>query len=73
MGRLAKMRLFQKTATGVLFIFMGLMVLVTIKAYTRTSGVIRQDFSQSQFIRKEALLQKKQAAAEAQATFTQEP
>ncbi|MEI8365272.1 MAG: hypothetical protein WCF65_02540 [Parachlamydiaceae bacterium] len=48
-----KMRLFQKTATGVLFIFMGLMLLVTIVAYSRTSGSTRQDMSQAHFIRQQ--------------------
>jgi len=72
MERLAKMRIFQKIATAVLFTFMGLMVLVTIKAYTRTSGVIKQDFSQAQFIRKEALLKKKQASIQTQ-TLIEEP
>jgi hypothetical protein len=44
-------RLFQKVATGVLIIFMGLMVLVTIAAYTRSSGTTRQDMSEARFIR----------------------
>lgn len=46
------MRIFQKVATGVLVIFMGLMLLVTIVAYSRTSGTTRQDMSQAHLVRK---------------------
>jgi len=49
----SKWRLFQKVATGVLVIFMGLMVLVTVVAYTRPSGSTRQDMSKIQLLRKE--------------------
>lgn len=44
-------RIFRKVATGVLAIFMGLMVLVTVTAYSRTSGTTRQDMSEARFIR----------------------
>jgi hypothetical protein len=60
MQRLAKMRLFQKAATGIMITFFGLMALVVVKAYSRRTGSLRHDFSQAQFVRKEALLQKKQ-------------
>lgn len=52
---LGKMRIFQKVATGVLLIFMGLMLLVTVVAYSRTSGATRQDMSQAHFIRQQVL------------------
>ena len=51
----AKMRIFQKVATGVLVTFCGLMVLVTVVAYSRTSGATRQDMVQAQLIRQEAM------------------
>ena len=44
-------RFFQKVATGVLVVFMGLMALVTTAAYTRTSGFTKQDMSEARFIR----------------------
>lgn len=44
-------RIFQKVATGVLVVFIGLMVLVTITAYSRTSGATRQDMSQAHLVR----------------------
>jgi len=47
----ARMRLFQKTATAVLVVFMGLMVLVTVVAYSRQSGATRQDMSKAQMLR----------------------
>ena len=46
-----KMRLFQKVATGVLVVFMGLMLIVTVTAYSRKSGATHQDMSQAQIIR----------------------
>ena len=46
-----QLRIFQKVATGVLIIFMGLMVLVTIAAYSRTSGTTKQDMSEARFTR----------------------
>lgn len=51
----ANMRIFQKVATGVLITFCGLMVLVTIAAYSRTSGATRQDMAQAQLIRQNAM------------------
>lgn len=46
-----EMRLFQKAATSVLIIFLGLMVLVGVVAYSRPSGATRQDMSQAHIIR----------------------
>lgn len=51
MSIFAKMRLFQKAATGIFIIFMSLMILVCIVAYSRTSGTTRQDMAQAQFMR----------------------
>ena len=53
MHRLAKWRLFQKTATGILIVFMGILVFVTIIAYSRPSGSTRQDMAKIQLERKE--------------------
>ena len=47
----AQQRIFQKVATGVFVIFMGLMVLVTVVAYSRPTGATRQDMSQAHEIR----------------------
>jgi hypothetical protein len=65
----AKMRLFQKVATGVLLTFLGLMVFVTITAYSRRSGSTRQDMVQAQFLRQEAM--KRQSTAQAEPEITQ--
>lgn len=46
-----EMRLFRKVATGILFVFIGLMVAVTVMAYSRKSGSTRQDMAQAQLIR----------------------
>ncbi len=51
----AEWRLFQKVATGILVVFMGIMVFVTVVAHLRPSGSTRQDMAQAQFLRKEAL------------------
>lgn len=51
----ARWRIFQKVATGIFVIFMGLMVLVCIVAYSRKSGTTRQDMAQAQFVRLEAV------------------
>lgn len=51
MSKLSKFRLFQKVATGILAVFMGLMLLVCVVAYARPSGATRQDMSQAQFAR----------------------
>lgn len=46
-----QMRLFQKVATGIFIIFMGLMIMVTIYAHSRTSGSTRQDMSEAPLVR----------------------
>ena len=53
----SQMRLFRKMATGVLVVFMGIMVFVTVVAYSRKSGSTRQDMAQAQLMRKAALAQ----------------
>jgi hypothetical protein len=50
----SKMRIFQKLYIGILLIFMGLMGVVTIFAYSRPSGSTRQDMAEAQFIRQQA-------------------
>ena len=57
MGIFTRMRLFQKAAAGLLIVFMGIMVFVTIVAYNRPSGSTRQDMSQAQLLRRDASLQ----------------
>lgn len=52
----SRWRLFQKAAVGILVVFMGLMVLVTVVAHARKSGSTRQDMSQAQVLRKQALI-----------------
>jgi hypothetical protein len=47
----AKLRLFQKVATGILCLFMSLMLLVTIVAYWRISGSTGQDMAKAAMIR----------------------
>lgn len=47
--------MFKKFAIGVLVVFIGIMVAVTVLAYSRQSGSTRQDMSQAQLIRKAAL------------------
>lgn len=49
-------RIFPKVATGIFILFMGMMVLVTVKAYMRTSGNTRQDMSQAHLIRQNGLI-----------------
>lgn len=51
----AKMRIFPKFAYGVLALFSGIMVMVTIVAYSRQSGSTRQDMVQAQQVRQEAM------------------
>jgi hypothetical protein len=53
----SEMRLFKKMATSVLVVFIGIMVVVTITAYSRRSGSTRQDMAQAQLMRKAALPQ----------------
>lgn len=48
----SKMRIFQKVASGILIIFMGILLFVTIFAHTRKSGSTRQDMAQAQLLRK---------------------
>lgn len=52
-----QMRLFKKMATGVLVVFLGIMVLVTVVAYSRRSGSTRQDMAKAQLLRRAALPQ----------------
>lgn len=54
MERFAHLCIFQKIASLVMVIFMGLMVAVVLVAYARPSGNTRQDMSKAQLIRKEA-------------------
>lgn len=49
------MRLFQKSVTAVLFVFLGVLVLATVIAYSRPSGSTRQDMAKAQHIRRQAL------------------
>lgn len=58
MSFFSKWKIFQKVATGVLVIFMGLMALVCIAAYSRTSGSTRQDMAKAQFVRYKAIHKK---------------
>jgi lipopolysaccharide export LptBFGC system permease protein LptF len=51
----SRARLFQKTATALLIIFMGLMGLVVIAAYSRHSGSTRQDMATAHLVRQEKL------------------
>lgn len=60
-------RIFQKVATGVLVLFCGLMGLVTVVAYGRTSGATRQDMSEARFVRQAAGGAEKQARSQTQA------
>jgi len=48
----AKKRIFQKSATAILLVFMGCLVGVTVFAYTRPSGSTHQDMSKAQLMRK---------------------
>lgn len=56
MKMFAEWRLFQKVATGILVIFLGIMVFVTVVAHSRPSGSTRQDMAQAQLLRNEALV-----------------
>jgi hypothetical protein len=49
----SKSRLFQKSASAILIIFMGILVWVTIVAYMRQSGSTHQDMSKVQLLRKD--------------------
>lgn len=54
----SKWKIFQTVAVGVMVIFMGLMVLVCIVAYSRPSGSTRQDMAKAQFVRYKAVHKK---------------
>lgn len=58
MSIFSKWKIFQKVAIGVLVTFMGLMVLVCVAAYSRTSGSTRQDMAKAQFVRYKAVHKK---------------
>lgn len=51
MSYLRKIKIFQIAAIGVLVIFMGLMVLVTVVAYSRVSGHTGLDMGKIQLMR----------------------
>lgn len=55
----AQARIFQKIFTGIMVVFIGLMGVVLVYAYSRTSGATRQDMAEAQFIRQNAILKKK--------------
>lgn len=50
MSIFARMKLFQKAAMAILTFFMGMMILVTIAAYTRRSGSTGMDMMKIQQI-----------------------
>ena len=54
MNIFTRWRLFQKAATGILVVFIGLMLLVVIVAHSRPSGSTRQDMAKAQLLRKNA-------------------
>lgn len=54
MSIFAKWKIFQKVAIGVLVVFMSLMALVCVAAYSRPSGSTRQDMAKAQFVRYKA-------------------
>lgn len=54
----SKMRIFQKIFICIMLLFMGLMAVVTVYAYSRTSGSTRQDMAEAQFIRQKAMAEK---------------
>ncbi len=56
-----KLRIFQKIASGILFLFLGILFAATALAYLRPSGFTGLDMSQIQKIRLEV---KQQALAE---------
>ena len=58
MSLFARKKVFQKLATGILLIFLGLMLLVSLVAYSRLSGSTHQDMAQAQFIRYKAMHKK---------------
>lgn len=56
LGMFTKMRIFQKTAAGILILFLGILVFVTIIAHSRQSGTTHQDMSKAQLIRRDTAL-----------------
>lgn len=48
-------RLFQKMATLIFLLFMGMLVLVTVVAHMRPSGSTRQDMAQAESVRRQAV------------------
>lgn len=54
----SKKRIFQKIFMAIMLAFMGLMVVVTLYAFSRTSGSTLQDMAEAQFIRQRAILEK---------------
>lgn len=50
-----KFKLFQTCVTGITFVFFGVLLLVTIAAYSRTSGSTGLDMAKMQKIRNETL------------------
>lgn len=70
MHLVSKWRLFQKAATGILCVFMGLMLFVAGVALFRPSGSTRQDMATAHLVRQEAL--KKKAEAPDSLIFTKE-
>jgi hypothetical protein len=55
MKQIAKWRLFQKAAVGILVLYFGLMLYVTVIAHMRKSGSTGMDMGQVQLLRAEAL------------------
>lgn len=50
-----QMKLFQKVASAIFITFMGIMVIVTIYAFSRQSGFTRQDMAEAPLIRAKAV------------------
>jgi hypothetical protein len=72
-GMFSRLRLFQKAATAIFAIFMGMMVLVTIVAYARPSGTTRQDMALAPMIRANAIADKNSAVEKQTATNCDHP
>lgn len=58
MSWFAKVRFFQKVASGILIIFMGIMLFVVVIVYSRPSGATKQDMAKAQIFRKQAIVNK---------------
>lgn len=63
MNRFAKYRIFQKTASAILIVFMGVMLGATFIAYSRRSGSTKQDMARAHLIRAKSLEQKDDSIA----------